>query len=178
MDIEPRLPKILAPIFTGIVVLGIVDVYLDQPRSWWSFHILVELGLILLSLGAAVFLWLGWRHSARSVEELERALERQQAERDGWRQRAQEAIEGFEAAIDAQFDDWDLTPAERDIALLVIKGYSHKRAAQVSDRSERTVRQHAVSVYRKSGLSGRAELAGFFLEDLLVPTTQAPTADA
>jgi hypothetical protein len=32
-----------------------------------------------------------------------------------------------------------------------------------------TVRQHAVAVYRKSGLAGRAELSAFFLEDLLLP---------
>ena len=43
--------------------------------------------------------------------------------------------------------------------------------AAVLDRSERTVRQHAVSVYRKSGLAGRAELSAFFLEDLLLPIT-------
>jgi hypothetical protein len=36
-------------------------------------------------------------------------------------------------------------------------------AARTS-RSERTVRQHAVSIYQKSGLGGRAELAAFFLE--------------
>jgi hypothetical protein len=34
------------------------------------------------------------------------------------------------------------------------------------------VRQHAVSVYRKSGLAGRAELSAFFLEDLLLPMDQ------
>jgi hypothetical protein len=32
-----------------------------------------------------------------------------------------------------------------------------------------TVRQHAVSVYEKSGLQGRAELAAFFLEDVFLP---------
>jgi hypothetical protein len=42
-------------------------------------------------------------------------------------------------------------------------------AKTVLDRSERTVRRHAVSVYRKSGLAGRAELLAFFLEDLLLP---------
>jgi hypothetical protein len=29
--------------------------------------------------------------------------------------------------------------------------------------------QHAVAVYQKSGLQGRAELAAFFLEDLQLP---------
>jgi hypothetical protein len=31
------------------------------------------------------------------------------------------------------------------------------------------VRQHAVSVYQKAGLGGRAELAAFFLQDLMLP---------
>jgi hypothetical protein len=34
------------------------------------------------------------------------------------------------------------------------------------------VRQHAVSVYRKSGLAGRAELAAFFFEDMLLPSSE------
>jgi len=34
---------------------------------------------------------------------------------------------------------------------------------------DEVLRQHAVAVYQKSGLRGRAELAAFFLEDLAVP---------
>jgi hypothetical protein len=56
------------------------------------------------------------------------------------------------------------------------KGYGHKEIAALQRKSERTVRQHAVAVYRKSGLSGRAELSAFFLEDLLLPLSdEAPT---
>jgi hypothetical protein len=36
------------------------------------------------------------------------------------------------------------------------------------------VRQHAVAVYEKAGLGGRAELAAFFLPDLIVPDGYAP----
>jgi DNA-binding NarL/FixJ family response regulator len=54
-------------------------------------------------------------------------------------------------------------------SLFLLKGYGHKEIATLLGRSERTVRQHAVAVYRKSKLSGRAELAAFFLEDLLLP---------
>lgn len=56
---------------------------------------------------------------------------------------------------------------------MLLKGYSHRQIADMSGKSERTVRQHAVSVYRKSGLSGRAELSAFFLEDLLLPAASA-----
>ena len=64
---------------------------------------------------------------------------------------------------------WGLTSTEREIALLMLKGKSHKAIAYETGRSERTVRQHAVAVYQKSGLAGRAELAAFFLEGLALP---------
>ena len=35
--------------------------------------------------------------------------------------------------------------------------------------SERTVREQARSLYAKAGLTGRAALSAFFLEDLIAP---------
>ena len=50
------------------------------------------------------------------------------------------------------------------------------KVAALSGKSERTVRQHAVAVYRKSGLGGRAQLAAFFFEDMLLPSGAPPEA--
>jgi DNA-binding NarL/FixJ family response regulator len=50
-----------------------------------------------------------------------------------------------------------LTPAESEAALFLLKGFSQKKIGNLTGKSERTVRQHAIVVYRKSGLSGRAE---------------------
>ena len=80
-------------------------------------------------------------------------------------------------AIDAQFDRWALSSAEREVALLLLKGLSHKEIAPLRGCSERTVRHQARAVYRKAGLAGRIELAAFFLEDLLVPSAPAPTPE-
>lgn len=55
------------------------------------------------------------------------------------------------------------------MALLLLKGHSHKAIARLTSRSSQTARQHASAVYKKSGLAGRAELAAFFLEDLMLP---------
>ena len=79
-------------------------------------------------------------------------------------------LQGLGAAIDRQFDRWALTPAEREVALLQLKGLRHKAIADLRNTSERTVRQQALAVYRKSGLNGRNDLAAFFLEDLLLPS--------
>lgn len=53
---------------------------------------------------------------------------------------------------------------------MLLKGFGHKQVAAHLGRSERTVRQQAVDVYRKAGLQGRAELAAFFLQDVVLPT--------
>jgi len=55
------------------------------------------------------------------------------------------------------------------VALFLLKGYGHKQIAALTNRSERTVRQHAGVVYEKSGLGGRAELSAYFLQVLLLP---------
>lgn len=99
----------------------------------------------------------------------EQTLAERQAERDRWRASAEHALAGLGQAIDTQFDNWALTNTEREIAILLLKGLGHKQIAGQTGRSERTVRQHAVTVYGKAGLAGRAELAAFFLQDLTLP---------
>ncbi len=96
------------------------------------------------------------------------------ARRDGkrWRDAARNHVRGLSDAIAAQFREWKLTESESDVAVLMLKGLSHKEIAVLRDCSEATVRQHAASVYRKSGLTSRAQLTGFFLEDLLVPQSE------
>ncbi len=164
-----RLGLVLALALGSIVVGGSVDLFLDRPQSWLSFHVVFELLLIAGGLVMATALWLGWRNSARSVDALRRSLEMRREERDAWRASAQAALEGLGRAIADQFDTWGLTPAEREVALLLMKGHSHKAIARRTGRSDQTVRQHAASTYRKASVSGRAELAAFFLEHLMLP---------
>lgn len=160
------------------VVGGTVDIILDAPTTWWSLHVVYELFLIASGLVGAVWLWLAWFHSERINRDLRRSLETRREERDAWRASAQRALEGLGSAVAQQFAAWSLTAAERDVALLLLKGRSHKEIAQETRRSERTVRQHAVAVYQKAGLAGRAELAAFFLEDLMLPSGLKGGADA
>jgi DNA-binding CsgD family transcriptional regulator len=163
----------------GLVVIGgITDLVLDRPTSLLSAHVLVEVGLIALSFGTAVVLWRGWRRAGRELDEARteldttrRSLAERQSERDAWKEQAEAALTGFGEQIGRQFALWGLTPAESEVALGLLKGLGHKEIAARSDRSERTVRQHAVAVYQKAGLGGRAELAAFFLGELRIPGT-------
>lgn len=166
---DRRLRPLLLGVLLIIVVSGTVDLILDAPDSWRSFHVLYELALIVGSLAVTLALWIRWAGAERSLSTARRALHERQAERDAWRASAERALQGLAAAIDDQLARWGLTPAEREVALLLLKGKSHKAIAYETGRSERTVRQHAVTIYQKSGLGGRAELSAFFLEGLVLP---------
>lgn len=168
-----RLRFLLLVTLLFIAVGGVTDLILDQPESLLSLHVLFESGLILGALTMAVVLWIGWWRAEKAAGELRRSLEEQKAERDAWSRKAQSALEGLGSAIQAQFQEWGLSEAEGEVALMLMKGHSHKSIARLTERSPQTVRQHASSVYRKSGLAGRAELAAFFLEDLMLPRKEA-----
>jgi len=149
----------------------VTDVVLDAPEKIFSFHILVELVLIVSSLLAALILFRRIRLSQRELDAVRQELGHENAEARAWRRRAEHFIRGLADEMDGQFDMWHLTPTEKEIALFLVKGFSTKEIAHLTDRSERTVRQHAIAVYGKAGLGGRAQLAAFFLEDLLSPTS-------
>jgi DNA-binding CsgD family transcriptional regulator len=173
---EGPLAPVLAVFLVMVVIGGTIDLVLDRPASWRSLHVAFEVAMVLVSLGFAIALFSGWRKTAielrntrASLAVSRRDLAARVAERDEWRQRAEAALVGFSVAIDQQFDTWKLSRAEREVALMLLKGEGHKQAAAHLGRSERTVRQQAVEVYRKSGLQGRAELAAFFLQDLGLP---------
>ena len=168
-DAGVRFRWLATALFSAIAIGGAVDLVMDNPTTLWSFHVLFEVGMLILSLGAIAFLWLGWQGTGRALEQTRSALEARGAERDAWRARAEKFLSGLGMEIDRQFREWGLTPVERETALLLLKGYGHKEIATIQEKSERTVRQHSVTVYRKSGLSGRAQLSAYFLEDLLLP---------
>ncbi len=155
-----------------------VNLVLDAWGRWPRVHLALEILTALVGMGAATVLWWGWRRAERAEAGAREALVARRAERDEWRESARRALEGLGEALDAQFRAWDLTPTEREVALLLLKGYSHKRIAEMTGRRERTVRQHGVVVYQKSGLSGRAALAAYFLEDLILPDEERDTLRA
>ncbi|MEO6878193.1 MAG: LuxR C-terminal-related transcriptional regulator, partial [Gemmatimonadaceae bacterium] len=147
---------LLAGTVLVMLVGGTVDLWLDAPDDWRSGHVLFEVALLAFAVVVAAVLWRGWVRAERSLHDVRRTLVERREERDAWQASAQAALDGLGRAIDERFEAWGLTPTEREVALLLLKGRRHKEIAYDTARSERTVRQHAVSVYHKSGLAGRA----------------------
>ncbi len=114
---------------------------------------------------------LRWRWKREDQLVLIRDLEVARVQGERWRSEARTLLTGLGEAIDAQFTRWNLTDAEREVALLLLKGLSLKEVAAVRAATERTIRAQAQAIYAKAGVSGRASLSAFFLEDLLAPMT-------
>jgi DNA-binding NarL/FixJ family response regulator len=154
-----------------------IDTAVDYRQSGSFLAQTFEMLVFVAALaGIGIHAWQLASARTRS-ERLDRELTETKAEAQRWSREAKDVLKGLGAAIDTQFDKWGLTPAERDVALLQLKGLRHKEIAELRHTSERTVRQQALSIYRKSGLGGRTDLAAFFLEDLLLPSVRHP-ADA
>lgn len=179
---EPVSPRMLALLFALMAVLVGIDLITDLGEGVTVAHVLLELAIVALGFSVAGSIALRLRRSARHAQvlreqaaQLTEALRVTRQEAARWRSDAAELIAGLSAAIDAQLARWQLSPAEKEIALLLLKGLSHKEIAEIRSVSETTVRQQARSLYRKAGLSGRNDLAAFFLEDLLGPREPSAT---
>ncbi|MCB0346644.1 MAG: hypothetical protein KDD66_16130 [Bdellovibrionales bacterium] len=88
-----------------------------------------------------------------------------------WKEKNSSLIKGLSIEIDSQLESWGLSSAEKEVALLLLKGLSLKEIADIRGTSEKTARHQATIVYAKSNLEGRAQLSAFFLEDLLLPAS-------
>lgn len=153
-----------------------IDYLVSAPGRDVRVHAAIELTLMAVAVVAAVVLWSRFLALRRREHLLMGDLDRARAEAARWKRDASDVLRGLGAAIDAQFERWGLSSAEREVALLLLKGLAHKEIADVRGTSEKTVRQQALSAYRKAGLAGRAELSAFFLEDLLLPSVDGARA--
>lgn len=173
---EGRLPAGALLAFLAVSILAATDLALDLRGSVTLGHVLAEGGVSLIGLlGASVaarrlhLMSRQVRAAKAEARSLEARLETTTAEAARWKSEAQNLLSGLSAAIERQFDRWKLSAAEKEVGLLLLKGLSHKEIAGIRAVSEATARQQARALYRKAGLSGRHDLASFFLEDLMLP---------
>ncbi len=162
-----------------IIALVAIDVRGDFKADGLSWHIGLEILIGILS--SLAFYWLiNSRETVKDalIETKERLQKNEdeykayQVEAEKWKSEARTFIQGLSKSIDKQFENWMFSPAEKDVALLLIKGLSLKEIAEVRQTSEKTVRTQSLAIYAKSQVKGRNELAAFFLEDLLAPTNK------
>jgi len=169
IDTRTRIWAIVA-VIAGVALLLGLELY-EEPDLGVGDLLLELIGIVpvvLTSVGVVLLIRVTQRQREEHLEVI-RDLELARAQGRRWRTEARTYLNGLGEAIETQFSRWNLTEAEREVALLLLKGLSLKEVATVRAVSERTVREQARSIYSKAGLTGRAALSAFFLEDLLAP---------
>ena len=177
-DVGSRAAPLAVALFALIAGLVGIDLVADSLSGTAPSHLLTEAGVMALALTGAAALWRQLRSARLRADQLSIDLEAARQEAERFRAEAREALRGLGEAIDRQFVRWELTTAEREVGLLMLKGLSHREIAAARSTSETTIRQQALAIYRKSGLRNRSELSAFFLEDLLLPVSERGDSEA
>lgn len=152
---------LIAAIFTVQIVCAVFFVWdilsgaigpVGQPISWHLREV-IEIGAAFGLLLGLLMGGLELRRSLRATRAAEEKLARASA--------------AFMDLLAQRFEEWALTPAERDVALFAIKGMSLSEIATLRATSEGTVKAQTAAIYRKAGVSGRPQLLSLFIEDLM-----------
>ncbi len=150
-----------------IMSLNLFDIYIDSVMGVPSFHLIIEGLLVIASAAAAtsLILKLNRQHRAllttkQQLHDANTKMSQVSAEMDAARHKYSEVIQ-------QQFDLWQLTTSEQEIALLMLKGLNFKEISVVRETKEKTVRQQASHIYAKAHVDGRHEFSAWFFEDFL-----------
>jgi DNA-binding CsgD family transcriptional regulator len=171
-EVDPASPWALAwpaGLFVIITFFVGADMAADLSAGISFTHLGIETVALMLCLSGVWGAGLQLRRALQRSRDLHHHLEGARQDLDRAREEADSLRAGLSEALDHQFARWDLTAAQREVALLVLKGLSYKEVAELRETAEHTVRNQALAIFRKAGLAGRAEMAAFFIEDLLLP---------
>lgn len=133
-----------------------------RPSNWALYElqeVSIFLALVAGTVMAAAMALRGHRQAKRSNDRLKAAQTQ------------------FQDIVAQQFEAWNLSRSEHDVALLVVKGLSNGEIAAVLGKSEGTVKAQCNAVFRKAGVNGRPQLISGLIEDLLGEPIVAPKPD-
>lgn len=127
-------------------------IFVEEIFAGVSHDILESMVVIAMSLSIAF-----------TITQIRRMLHHQRRMED----QIKIASGAFATMLDQYFDTWKLTPAERDVALFLIKGMSFSDIANMRNTKEGTIKAQCNAIYNKADVTGRAQLLSFFIEELL-----------
>ncbi|MBJ6611805.1 MAG: helix-turn-helix transcriptional regulator [Candidatus Thiothrix moscowensis] len=154
-----------------LLIVAVLHTYgfsLDLHKADRSYlHLGVDAIVVIISFaGVGYLLWENHRKQ-QEITQLNTQLHHSHARISDLHKKLQQASRGYVEVIHEQLEAWELSPTEKEVALLLLKGLSFDEIAGIRNTKEKTVRQQAIAIYRKSGLNGRHEFAAWFFEDFL-----------
>ncbi len=152
---------ILFPAALFLIYDLIADASLEGEFA--STHFIVE-AFVFLSVLVVLIL------SLKDIADLRTRLQREETRN--------KALAGeLAAGIEEQMDEWKLTPSEREIAWMIIKGYRFAEIAELRQVKENTTRLQASTLYTKAGVRGRGEFVAEIIHHLLAPVLEDSSSE-
>jgi len=147
-----------------IMTLNMMDVATDIQLKVPTWHIIEEAFIVLLSASMALFLTWEMHKRTQSLKRVSNALKQHKQQLSIINAQFEQAQQTFALAISIQFEQWQLTNSEQEVALMLLKGYSLQEISDIRDTKEKTVRQQASTIYSKAEMEGRHALSAHFLD--------------
>ena len=159
---QPGTLKYLAIFLIGGVAFFIFDVASDIYERLIASNApdLLELIHLLFEILSAVALILAIRILLREIRALQEKNLRQSQSLMFLRGEMENFVRG-------KFDEWTLSPAERDIVMYMLKGLSIADIAKARSTAEGTIKAQTTNIFRKTGVSSRTELMSVFMDEFL-----------
>jgi DNA-binding NarL/FixJ family response regulator len=127
----------------------------------------IEIIFVILSFSAMIYFIYMLIQQSKNQRELEANLAKVKQQLETSNIKLRDGKKEYQEIIQWQFREWSLSPSEKEVALLMLKGLSIRKISQSRSTQEKTVRKQASSIYEKSNLGGRHELSAWFFENLL-----------
>lgn len=149
---------------------NLIDFYIDASEGSDLFHLIVEGFLAIAAIGGLILLLreaILRRKQLEVITSLDLRLQKTEQSLSETQAELQRHRHEYIKIIQRQFDDWGLTASEKDVAMLLLKGLSFEEIAAVRKTKEKTVRQQASNIYKKSDINGRHAFSAWFFEDFI-----------
>lgn len=151
-----------------VAIASGLDIVADVSEGTSKSHLIQESVLLMTAIGILVWLVNDYRRKKDELEILQKSLSEIQRLPSPNLPQVNDARRQLGQAIVDQFEQWNLTASERDVGMLLLKGFSLREIATLRGTAEKTIRQQASTIYQKSGLPGRHAFSAWFIEDLLI----------
>ncbi|MCK4742260.1 MAG: hypothetical protein KAT25_00420 [Sulfuriflexus sp.] len=158
--------SVLILLLVLVVFASGLDLYTDISHGAPFQHTVKESMVMLFSIAGIVWLLYSLNEQQKEINELHKSLKQHTQTQKQPDEYLLNARKNFSEVVAQQFEAWSLTTSEKEVAWLLLKGLSLKEISIIRQTLEKTVRQQASAIYRKSDLPGRHGFSAWFMEDL------------
>lgn len=158
---------VIITVLSLVVISNVLDFVMDFTNHAPMWHLIQEIIVISLSIGLIVYLTIELKQKKRDMQALLEELKTTERSLTQSTSFINNARKEYSEIIHQQFDEWQLSQSQQQIALLLLKGLSFNEIAAIRDTKEKTVRQQASEIYKKADVAGRHAFSAWFFEDFL-----------